>query len=172
MFKKIIIFFCASLLLLGVAGCTDNDGKKTDNNETDGNVKCSEILEEILTEATGTHTDKKLFYDDEKYEEYFEYLYNTSVKRVSDGAFAYASSAYADEITVLYAEDKDDVDTIVKHLEDRISNRIQDFNGYKPEEVAKLENAVIKTSGNYIIMAVSDEADTIIEIFEKIVGGK
>ena len=65
MFKKIIIFFCASLLLLGVAGCTDNDGKKTDNNETDGNVKCSEILEEILTEATGTHTDKKLFYDDE-----------------------------------------------------------------------------------------------------------
>lgn len=172
MFKKIIIFFCASLLLLGVAGCTDNDGKKAENNETDGNVKCSEILEEILTEATATHTDKKLFYDDEKYEEYFEYLYDTSVKRVSDGAFAYASSAYADEITVLYAEDEDDVDTIVKHLEDRISNRIQDFNGYKPEEVAKLENAVIKTSGNYIIMAVSDEADTIIEIFEKIVGGK
>lgn len=170
MFKKIIIFLCVSLLVLGVAGCKNNSDKGL--KDTGDKVECRKVLEEILAEVPDTHNDKTLFYGDEKYGEYFEYLYDTSAKRVSDGAFAYASSAYADEITVLYAADEDDIDTIVKHLEERISRRIQDFNGYKPDEVAKLEKARIETSGNYIIMAVCDDSDKVIEIFENVVGGK
>ncbi|MGN0375507.1 MAG: DUF4358 domain-containing protein [Butyrivibrio sp.] len=173
--KKLTVLMCVLLMCLGVTACSGKGGTTASGSSgetSEVKVSCKEILDDILSEVTDTHNDSTLYYDDEKYGEYFEYLYDTSSKRVVDGAFAYASSAYADEITVLYAAEDKDTDTIVKHLENRIDKRMQDFNGYKPEEVAKLEKACIKTSGKYILMAVGDQSDRIEEIFLDKVGGK
>lgn len=171
MAKKITALLCMIIMVLGLSACgaKNSSPENSSDSTSKAKVSCKEVLEGILTEVTDTHNDTKLFYEDEKYEEYFEYLYDTSVKRVNDGAFAYASASYADEITVLYAAEEDDVDTIEKHLEDRIERRIQDFNGYKPEEVAKLENARIETEGRYIIMVVADDPDKVIETFETLI---
>ena len=40
--------------------------------------------------------------------------------------------------------------------------------GYKPEEFAKLENAVVYTEGLYVVMVVSDDPDAVIEKFKSI----
>ncbi len=167
--KKLLVVISMMFVLIGAAGCqSSTDSSAGVETKPDG-ISCKEILDDILTEVTDTNNDTKMYYEDEKYEEYFEYLYDTSYKRIDDGAFAYASSAYADEITVLHAAEADDVKTIVKHLEDRIDRRMTDFNGYKPEEVEKLGNAVIKTSGNYILMVVADNPEAVEDAFLKIV---
>ena len=160
----IIFVFLLTLVLFG--GCVGKStGGKSDKTEEGQKVKCKDILDELLAECEGIHTDTAMYYGDEKYEEYFEYLYETSYDRVKDGAYGYSSASYADEVTVILANEEKDVKVIKGHLEERISRRMQDFNGYKPEEVAKLEKAQIYTEGRYIIMVVSDDPDSVIEKF-------
>lgn len=42
-----------------------------------------------------------------------------------------------------------------------MTERRNQFNGYKPEEVYKLDNARVVVQGNYAALIVSDDADTI-----------
>lgn len=165
--KKIWFLACMMFVFLGVTGCRNDSADTVEVTKTAG-ISCKEILDGILTEVTDTNNDTRMYYGDEKYEEYFEYLYDTSYDRVDDGAYAYASSAYADEITVVHATSEDDIKVVKGHLEDRIERRIQDFNGYKPEEVDKLDKAVIKTSGNYILMVVADNPEEVADAFIKL----
>lgn len=162
--RKIFVLLGMMFIMLGITGCSAGS-KSTANEEPTIEISCKEILDNILEEVTDTNNDTRMYYEDDKYEEYFEYLYDTSYKRIDDGAFAYASSSYADEITVLHASEEDDIKTVQKHLEDRIDRRMSDFNGYKPEEVDKLENAIIKVSGKYILMVVADNPQAVVNAF-------
>lgn len=165
--KKFGLTMGLALISVYLGACSGNTVKESEK-ATDNVGKCREILEGILEVETDTKVDTTLFYEDEKYKEYFEYLYDTSYDRVDDGAYAYASSAFADEITIVHATNPDDIKVVKGHLEDRIERRIQDFNGYKPEEVEKLDRAVIKTSGNYILMVVADNPEEVAETFIKL----
>lgn len=154
-------------MAVGLTGCGGKDTNKKE--ETVTNVSCKEIMEELLTDVEGINTDSTLFYDDEKYEEFFEYLYDTSPDRAMDGAYAYASASYADEITIILAAEEDDVSVIEGHLEERIGRRINDFTGYEPEEVEKLENTVIDTNGRYVIMVVAENSQEIVDDINEII---
>lgn len=168
-FRKIALLFVFLLTLVFFGGCIGkSNSSKSGKTEAAEKAKCKEILEELLAECEGIQTDTNLFYGDEKYEEYFEYLYDTSFDRAQDGAYGYSSEAYADEVTVILANEEKDVKVIKGHLEDRISRRMKDFMGYKPEEFAKLENAVVYTEGLYVVMVVSDDPDAVIEKFKSI----
>lgn len=160
--KKSLFLFLA-VAAIGLCGCGNKETEEKTNEEAK-NVSCKEILETVLSDAEGINTDSTLFYDDEKYEEFFEYLYNTSPDRAQDGAYGYASQAVADEVTIIYATEKDDVEVIENHLNERIDRRAMDFEGYKPEEVEKLYNAVIDTNGQYVFMVVSDNPQDIIDL--------
>ena len=159
--KTLFLFLTVAAIALSGCGNKDTEGE---TKPVAKNVSCKEILETVLDEAEGINTDSTLFYDDEKYEEFFEYLYNTSPDRAKDGAYGYASEAVADEITIIYATEKDDVEVIENHLEERIERRAMDFEGYKPEEVEKLYNAVIDTNGQYVFMVVSENPQDIIDL--------
>ena len=168
-FRKIALLFVFLLTLVFFGGCIGkSNSNKSNKTEVAEKAKCKEILEELLAECEGIQTDSTLFYGDEKYEEYFEYLYDTSFDRAKDGAYGYSSESYADEVTVILANEEKDVKVIKGHLEERISRRMKDFMGYKPEEVAKLENAVVYTEGLYVVMVVSADPDAVIEKFKSI----
>ena len=156
---------------IALCGCGNADTDKKPEETKEANISCKEVLNEVLKDAEGVDTDSTLFYEEERYEELFEYLYDTSPDRAADGAYAYASSSYADEISIILATEEDDVSVIEKHLEDRIERRVNDFRGYEPDEVEKLNNAVIDTNGNYVIMVVAtapqDIVDEINEILDK-----
>lgn len=160
-----------SLVLAGifaVAFCGGCAQKTTQPKEIQSPEKCKDIMEELLEGADSISTDTKLFYGEEKYEEFFEYLYETSYDRVSDGAYAYASEAVADELTIIHANEEKDVKVIRGHLEERVERRMSDFMGYKPDEVEKLENAIIFVEGQYILMVVCDDPEEIVDKFKEI----
>lgn len=133
-------------------------------------MTCGEILEELLQRIKTTNCDAKTVYGDETYDEYFEYLYHMKLEKAEDGAFGYASAAYADEITVIRMADADDADRFLDKMDERIDRRKRDFEGYKPEEVAKLESGQRAVSGRYVVMAVCDDSVKVIDEFRKIMG--
>lgn len=170
--KKRFLALAAAVLtvitvLAGCSGKNSGDVKQTPE-ETKPAVGCNEIIDRILEQVDDTHNDARTSYGEELYSDYFETLYNADIDDISDGAFAYASASYADEITVVRMKSDEDTEEFREKLESRIERRKQDFNGYKPEEVKKLESAQTAVSGNYVIMAVGERAQDIVDEFKDI----
>ena len=81
---------------------------------------------------------------------------------IDDGAVLQTSSGgTADEVSVLLLKKSEDVSIAKQKLEDRITERRNEFSGYKPEEVYKLDNARVVVQGNYAALIICDDADTI-----------
>lgn len=80
-------------------------------------------------------------------------------------AYVYISSgATAEEIAVFEFKDEDNAKQALDNANTRISEQKDSFASYIPEEVKKLDNAVVKQTGCYLIVCVSDgseAADTI-----------
>lgn len=182
--KGLVTLAAAMALALTMCSCAGKDSSVTtepaggtsaqmqENTQKQGETQdlkaCGEIVDEILKKVTDTHNNTRTVYGEETYDRYFDYLYKADIDKIDDGAFAYASEAYADEITVVHFKDEADAKAFKSRLSDRIERRKQDFNGYKPEEVNKLDNAQILVEGSYAVMAVADNAEGIIEAFKSI----
>ena len=87
---------------------------------------------------------------------------------ITDGAFAYDSTgASADEITVLRVGKNDDIDKVKQALETRMSQRQQDFGGYKPEEAAKASDGKVFACSNYVFLGICDDSSAARSAFMK-----
>ena len=81
---------------------------------------------------------------------------------IDDGAVLQtAGGGVADEVSVLHLKKSEDVSIAKKKLEDRVTERRNQFNGYKPEEVYKLDNARIVVQGNYVALLICNDADNV-----------
>ncbi|MCM1308696.1 MAG: DUF4358 domain-containing protein [Butyrivibrio sp.] len=179
---------CASAVLLAavLAGCNGKGAGDGKNESVGGGsagvseaatdaaeeISCAEILDRLLEGAKKAKCDAKTVYGDGSYEGYFDYLYEIKPDKASDGAFGYASASYADEISVIMMADENEADMFLKKLDERVARRIRDFEGYKPEETEKLGRAQSAVSGKYVILAVCDGSDKVIEEFQRIMGEK
>lgn len=77
-----------------------------------------------------------------------------------DGVMLYsAKSAMAvDEILVIRLSDTSQAAKAEEAVEERLSSRIKDFEGYGESQTKLLQNAVSLTRGNYVFLAVSPDA--------------
>ncbi|MGN0435353.1 MAG: DUF4358 domain-containing protein [Wujia sp.] len=93
-------------------------------------------------------------------------LYNLDESKIEDAAFYTSAGATSEEVAVIKVADEDYVETVVEACNTRINEQIASFKDYVPDEVPKLEAAVIYTGGNYVVVCVSCDsakATTIIE---------
>ena len=76
---------------------------------------------------------------------------------VTDSAL-YSSTYLAELIAVLVMKDEDSTKTAVTVLEDYVSATIEAEKTYRPDEVSKLESAIVEQRGNTVLLVVA--ADT------------
>lgn len=163
-------FALASALLLSVlafaAGCGGTDGSKDDGNVI--TVPASDAVTSI-TEAIGdSGIDSTVKKGQADFDDHFKDLYGISEDLITDGAFAYDSTgASADEITVLRVGKNDDIDKVKQALETRMSQRQQDFGGYKPEEAAKASDGKVFACSNYVFLGICDDSSAARSAFMK-----
>ena len=69
-----------------------------------------------------------------------------------------SSGALADEIAVFKMKEKDDVEDMLDVVRERKQELYDSFVDYVPEEINKINNAVIASSGNYVYFIVCDES--------------
>ena len=110
-------------------------------------------------------------YDDELFQlsdDQFSVLYELpdSVK----GAAYCGSGATAEEVAVFDAGDENSAKALLSEMQDRLKSRSASYASYMPDEVSKIDSAVLKQAGQYIILCVSPDnaaAEKIISGFLK-----
>ena len=95
-------------------------------------------------------------------------MYGIEVENVT--ALGYAGSGgVADELTVFSVENDADADTILQIAKDRVTERIEAYKSYKPDEVFKLEHAFVEKYDNFVVVGVCSDGDTFKKDLEAII---
>ncbi len=92
---------------------------------------------------------------------------NLSDVNVIKAAIYEGSGGTAEEIVVLECATADDAKKAEEVLKTRVSEQIESFTDYVPEELTKLNAAVIKVNGKYAALSVSDTSDEAKKIIDQ-----
>lgn len=92
---------------------------------------------------------------------------NLSDISITKGAVYEGSGGTAEEIVVFECATEEDAKKAEQVLKDRVSEQIQSFTDYVPAELTKLNAAVIKVSGRYAVLSVSDTPDEAKKIIDQ-----
>ena len=123
-----------------------------------GHASCRDILDACRKIAPEGSFDTLAAYGEELYDDSFDSLYGIQFKEISDGAILYIEEGgCADEISIVYMKENEDVSVARQKLQERIETRRNTFEGYKPEEIYKLDNASVIVQGNYAALIISDD---------------
>lgn len=85
-------------------------------------------------------------------------VYDLDAGQIEASAFYTNSNATAEEIAVIKTASADYVDTVKTAYENRISSQKEACRDYLPDEMTKLDAAVIYTNGNYVVLCVSNDS--------------
>ncbi len=85
-------------------------------------------------------------------------LYGLSEDSILDGVsyMAINASVSADELTILIMEDENAAKDAEEACQKRVENQIQSYQSYGPDQVPRLEEAVILRRENTVLFAVGD----------------
>ena len=139
--KKYIIGLSAALLLF--SGCSNNKV------ELDPSTAVDKMSEEI------TFTDQFAPLDSENANR----VYGVDADLVEDSTAMVGSGATAESIAMFKAVDAKSAQDIEKQLEVFIDGYIEGYSDYKPEEVPKLESAIIERKDVYVVLCISADND-------------
>lgn len=82
---------------------------------------------------------------------------NISGIDIVDGVVYEGSGATAEEIVVFKCASDEEAAKAKAVLEERVEEQIESFTDYVPEELTKLNAAVIRVNGEYAVLSVSDD---------------
>ncbi len=71
-----------------------------------------------------------------------------------------STGATPEEFAVFVPDEACSADDIVKAANDRIARQTETYSSYAPEQVPKLESAVVKSNGSYVVVCISADNDT------------
>ncbi len=148
--KKWIMTTVAMLTVLTLTACSKETTK------IDIEQVSSALLEQI------TYTDELAEVDMETAKMLF-YLEDANIT----AAKVYESGgATAEEIAVFECASSEDADKVLTAAQQRVAEQKESFTDYVPEELPKLDNAVVVKSGNTVILSVSGDSETAKKIIE------
>lgn len=154
--KKINIKTCFTMLVCMItAGALIGCSSKTKN------ISAKEVGESIehavKIDALKKGDQKKL-----------QKLYDISAEDVEDFVLYTApTNIKADEVVVLKVKDSKNIESIKKKILERIDSQSKKFKDYLPNENFLIENHILKIKGNYVLLAVSAQADKIEKAFNE-----
>lgn len=86
-------------------------------------------------------------------------LYDIDAANVTDSAVYTSLTAGAEEIAVLTLKDEDSAKAALEALKTRVSDQTEALKNYQPDEVAKLDKAIVDQKGNSVLLVVAADAD-------------
>ncbi|MCU4771467.1 DUF4358 domain-containing protein [Bacillus toyonensis] len=153
--KFVITIIVCTITLGALSGCF---GKKENVN----NLSATEIGEKIKQVA---NLEEMKEGDSKKLQK----LYNINADEIESFVLYTApTNIKADEIAAIKVKDMKNVKNIKEKILSRIEKKSKSFKDYLPDEYFLIEKHVLKTKDNYILLAISKDADKIEKTFDKI----
>ena len=93
--------------------------------------------------------------------------YNFSTDEVAQLVSYQGSGASSEEIVILQVKEKSNINSVKDKINTRLAERKEAFESYLPEEVGKIDNSILRVEGNYIILCVAKDANTVNNVINK-----
>lgn len=148
--KKASVFLAFLMILLVCAGCSSKP--VTLDVEKAGET----ISKEVPFTDQITHLDKAAAVK----------LYDLKDEDVKSVSLYVGTGATAEEISVWEGKDEAAAKTIKSAVDQRIDNQKESFVDYNPQEMPKLENPVVVTKGNYVVLCLSGDNEKAKQVIE------
>ena len=170
--KKFSIVLAMSAMVFSLAACAKEEPKKTEVNLSVNEEQAEEASAE--KEIDVKELAKELL-DEIKYQDQLGEIdmdtasafYVLDGVEIEDACFYESSGATAEEIVVIKCKDSDNAAKAKEILKTRVSDQIDSYTDYVPEEVTKLNDAVIITSNNIAVLSVSNDPSKAKSIIEE-----
>lgn len=172
--KKTLILALACTLGLAIAGCGSEEAKTVPENQEKVMINQPEEKAEAPADEAGINAEAlanalkdELTYKDTLTAvdlETAKMFLNLADVEVEESYIYESSGATAEEIVVLKCKDKDSAANAMKALEQRISEQTENFTDYVPEEVPKLNSAVVAVKDVYAVLSVSEDSSKAKEV--------
>ena len=85
---------------------------------------------------------------------------------LTDAAVVRSAGATCEEGAVLLFADEEKAGTAAEAMGDYLESQIESNENYRPNEIPKLEGAVLKTQGKTLLLAVANDAAAVRSLFE------
>ena len=177
--KAICVLCTAACAATAFVGCGDSGSSSSGAESVPGvsqtqfDLSAKEYLDMALEKAPDSLLDESTAKGDTGsygFDTFCSKLYGgANIDQIADGAISYASSGgNADEISLLKAKDSSKQQELTQLLKNRIDVRHHDFEGYKPEELEKIDKSRVFEANGYSILVISEDAEKIEEAFKKV----
>lgn len=144
--KKLALGLAAVMMCISLAGC----GSKTvDVNELATALADGGKFSEQLTEVSSDIAEKRYMISEGEVEECVSYT---------------GTPAVVDEITIFKTTD---AEAVKEKAEKHIDTQKETYTSYAPSEVTKLDDCVIETVGDYVIVCVSEDSSSVQSIIDE-----
>jgi len=157
--KRITAFLLAAATLLAFSACGTPQKETSEPaspvSKAEVTLSAAEIAERLFREIS---YEDDLEGIEETPIEFVAAIYGIDEALLADAAVYMGSNATPEEICVMKSA-SDDTSALKTAAESRLATRIEDFTDYNPEQMPKLDSAVVYVSGRYVIFSVSGSAD-------------
>ena len=151
--KRIISLLLAVMAVFTLAACGSKDTASVD---------AADLAKALAERVSFDSTMTALSADDLGF--YLELPVKCEV-----GAYM-SSGATAEEIFVVQCYDKTDAAAVKVSMQSFLDSQKQEMERYKPEEVARLDNAIFATYGTCVVLCVTNDTDTANTVIKEYVG--
>ena len=141
--KKTLSLLLVSVLLLALCACGGGSGKTIDLNA---------LAQELISGGVFTDTMSQ------PAEGIPARIYGFQDADVAEVVMYTGTGAPAEEIFLVKTSGGSAISALKTACQTRIDNQKQSFQAYSPEDVAKLDSAVLVTSGDYVLLVVANDA--------------
>lgn len=160
--KKIMGIVMAMVLLLGLAGCGVDTSVQMPKEQA---MRCADLVSQLADDGA-VSCDVQASFGEKDFNTYFGYWYDIPMEFIADGAISYVNAGdNADEISVLYPTSSVSYSTVKKALVRRQERRVKDFKNLIDAEMQKVQRAVIAENEGFILFAVSDDVQSVVDAF-------
>ena len=152
--KKLLMGFLFILAFTTLTGCTKSNNSVAEPSIVDMDNQLKGKVDLSNMDIGNSEKLEKLYgINPEELEEFLLYIPKTNIE--------------ANEIGIFKVKDTKNIDNIKEKVENRIKMQADIFKDYLPEEYYLIEKHVLKTKDNYILFIISEETETIEEIFDE-----
>ena len=143
--KTIITFAAAMFAAFSLTACQGGSSKTSiDVSSLADDLNAKTIKSDTLTETSSDMLSTIYFFEN---------------GQVSESKAFMSSGATADEICVVKCVDENAAKAVTELFQTRVNNRSKLYESYNADEVGKLDDAIIKSSGSYAVLVVCDDYD-------------
>ena len=155
--KKVVCLLLAGAMALALAACGQPSGADE--------VQCYAVEQVGELAEAGVFSEELEELDaDIAFALYVLADYGLTMKDLTEAAVLRSSGATCEEAAVLVFTDIEKAKLAVTALEDYVHNQIDSNVDYRPDEIPKLEEAVVSRAGHTLALVVANDVETAKEI--------